>query len=404
MEDITKSDIEEWYVKLLKDPLYEKLSSKTEEPNIFKILGINHYEIRHSNFLAWLLNPNETHGLSEYFLSKFLQDILVDDRASNISILELGFLTNGKIEIRREWKNIDLLIITDRFTVCIENKIWTKESSHQLRDYKDIVENEFKKHRHCYVFLSPTGYDSSLPDIYINYSYERIISILEHIIEARQSALPASVVLYIKDYLSLIKKYIMANDESNQIAKELYLNHKELFDFVLENKPDFYDDFAIVLNQKVKDRKWILGSKNKRYVRFTTPKIKEITLNYREANGWSNKEAFLFEITFDNPDKLLFLATVSPPKEDSSYDDKIVEVLLEIGNTKKNMSRGSWKVLYSMSKNWNLQEVFINWNEKDVKELDKFLDEIEKIVIKFEDKLMEHKEELLSLKQEFENL
>ena len=30
--------------------------------NIFDALGVAHAEIRHSNFLAWLLDPAESHG------------------------------------------------------------------------------------------------------------------------------------------------------------------------------------------------------------------------------------------------------------------------------------------------------------------------------------------------------
>ena len=52
-----------------------------KRPNIFKALGAQHYELRHSNFLSWLLNPNENHGIGTIFLTKFLRDILTDDRS-----------------------------------------------------------------------------------------------------------------------------------------------------------------------------------------------------------------------------------------------------------------------------------------------------------------------------------
>lgn len=35
--------------------------------NIFDALGIVHAELRHSNFLAWLLDPGESHGLGGVF-------------------------------------------------------------------------------------------------------------------------------------------------------------------------------------------------------------------------------------------------------------------------------------------------------------------------------------------------
>ena len=39
----------------------EKLESIEDKFNIFSSLGIINQEVRHSNFLAWLLNPHETH-------------------------------------------------------------------------------------------------------------------------------------------------------------------------------------------------------------------------------------------------------------------------------------------------------------------------------------------------------
>ena len=41
--------------------------------NIFKVLKLDNYEIRHSNFLAWLLNPKETHNLGYEFIKEFFK-------------------------------------------------------------------------------------------------------------------------------------------------------------------------------------------------------------------------------------------------------------------------------------------------------------------------------------------
>ena len=41
----------------------EELSAKLDEFDIFQVLRIEQTEIRHSNVLSWLLNPQESHGL-----------------------------------------------------------------------------------------------------------------------------------------------------------------------------------------------------------------------------------------------------------------------------------------------------------------------------------------------------
>src|SRR5260370_40917636 len=49
--------------------------------NIFDALRIARVEIRHSNFLAFILDPAESHGQGQLFLKAVLMDILKAARA-----------------------------------------------------------------------------------------------------------------------------------------------------------------------------------------------------------------------------------------------------------------------------------------------------------------------------------
>jgi hypothetical protein len=52
---------------------------------------VGKHEIRHSNFLAWLLNPNESHGIGDLFLTQFLRDIVLDEKCGEIkTFAEIG--------------------------------------------------------------------------------------------------------------------------------------------------------------------------------------------------------------------------------------------------------------------------------------------------------------------------
>src|SRR5262245_45610416 len=44
--------------------------------NIFDALGVARVEIRHSNYLRWLLTPSESHGQGDLFLKSLLMDVL----------------------------------------------------------------------------------------------------------------------------------------------------------------------------------------------------------------------------------------------------------------------------------------------------------------------------------------
>ena len=51
----------------------EPLADWTQKFNLFDILKIAEAEIRHSNILAWLLDPNENHGLSDRIIKGVVQ-------------------------------------------------------------------------------------------------------------------------------------------------------------------------------------------------------------------------------------------------------------------------------------------------------------------------------------------
>lgn len=140
----------------------ERLESVVDEFNIFTSLNIVNQEIRHSDCLSWLMNPNESHGIGDYFLASFLKK--VSFRASSLgiespSIFDIDSRSFDDAEILREWRNIDILIRCDgqKLTCVIENKIHTKEHSEQFRRYKNIVEKEYPDYKKLLVYLTVEG-------------------------------------------------------------------------------------------------------------------------------------------------------------------------------------------------------------------------------------------------------
>lgn len=121
---------------LADNPEFESLSARLSQFNVFRALNIEKVEIRHSNVLAWLLDPDESHGFSNIVLRRLLSNILLmsDKTIKALSAAKVELLDFSDIEVLREWKNIDILII-DRFNKIIlffENKIYSGESTGQL--------------------------------------------------------------------------------------------------------------------------------------------------------------------------------------------------------------------------------------------------------------------------------
>src|SRR5580704_15164306 len=58
------------------NPELEKLEAALNQFNLFEAIGATRMEVRHSDFLAFLLNPAQNHGLGDLFLKRLVQKIL----------------------------------------------------------------------------------------------------------------------------------------------------------------------------------------------------------------------------------------------------------------------------------------------------------------------------------------
>jgi hypothetical protein len=64
---------------LLNDPLFIEFELDQEAPTIFNAVGRTHTERWHSAFVAWLLDPQGSHGLGDYPLRRFIALLATED-------------------------------------------------------------------------------------------------------------------------------------------------------------------------------------------------------------------------------------------------------------------------------------------------------------------------------------
>tara|TARA_B100001971_G_scaffold208770_2_gene231185 strand:- start:898 stop:2109 length:1212 start_codon:yes stop_codon:yes gene_type:complete len=386
------------YDSLIKDDDFDKLELGLNEPNIFQILRISRKEIRHSNFLSWLLNPNSNHGLSDILLRSFLTEVFLSQKVVQRNELETRKLDLNNVEIRREWKFIDLLIVLDDFVVCVENKIFSSEHSDQLKRYKEIIEKEFPDKDKVFVYLTPFGVlPEQESETYIPISYQSIIEILEGIDEKQFDSINPSVRNYIDDYIITLKRDVMGNDKLTELSKKIYNNHKELFDFVYERKFQINDVVNTLLREVLESKGYIIGSLGKVYVRFTTKEIKELTYYNSMSNGWSLGESFLFEFQL-SPDRnvILFKSVISPC--DLNYNRKRLHDII-LGIDGGNPGKGKqWITNHSSNYKFNFELIDEKSEEELTNELTLIVEDVIEVVNKYEKEFLNHKDELLKMK------
>lgn len=231
------------------DATFQQLNQHVNSFNALKILKLENYEIRHSNILAWLLDPKENHSLQDYFLRKILEHlILIDENRNNLQYEKVGeILNNSLIEshVYREIKTannrfIDLVIVNQQLksVFLIENKFYSTESENQLDDYLNFIQNIFKDFTIIPIYLTLDGEEPSNQQYFI-LTYECIESILRTILMLYKSQLNDNVYTFIEDYNQILREKFYPNQDQIIQAIEIYRNHKPTIELLFEKTSVF---------------------------------------------------------------------------------------------------------------------------------------------------------------------
>ena len=237
-------------LELENDLKFHQLNEKVNSFNALKVLRLENHEIRHSNVLAWLLNPIDNHQLRDYVLRKFLEHlILIEENSANPQIKQVEKILNYSLmdcHVYREVKTdknrfIDLLIVNQqyKYVILIENKFYASESINQLDDYLSFIENTFQGFTIIPVYLTLDGEEPSNPN-YMVLTYERIESILNTILMFYEDQLSNEVYQFIKDYNQILKEKFYTNQDQILLAIEIYRTHKQTIDTLFETTSSLY--------------------------------------------------------------------------------------------------------------------------------------------------------------------
>lgn len=137
MTESTQEKYQEFFDEFEK--AYKEYENKVKERrargihdyNVFDVLEAK--EVKHSKFIASLLNPKGLHYQGDLFLNKFIEVCGIDD-------FGLDALNS---QVYREYKNIDIYITDGNKHIIIENKIWdADDQDKQIYRYIETIKNE----------------------------------------------------------------------------------------------------------------------------------------------------------------------------------------------------------------------------------------------------------------------
>ncbi|MBI1233045.1 MAG: hypothetical protein GC208_00890 [Alphaproteobacteria bacterium] len=297
----------------------ERISREFGRFNLFRVLRIAHRELPHSNMLAWLFDPDGSHGFGAAFLAAWLKRCLRDGDPVAARQAERGDIRYVTVE--RERNHIDILInIAWRdgahWTVCIENKVGSTQGVDQLVRYRRLVENTFKAAtKRFFILLSRDGEEPD-DDAYLVATYGDVLHALSETLSSIRTGGAERALT--EQYAALLEEEFMPNDEARRLAREIYRKHRAAIDFIFEERQAPKNVAVSELNRLFSESAVELGlsmeSEGGLIVRFC-PKQWDLEQN-RDHHCWGgNNRRVLCELTLTRKNLGLDIVCSNPPRD-----------------------------------------------------------------------------------------
>lgn len=306
----------------LEDEEIERLEDGLSEVNFFEAIGAVRSELRHSDFLQFLLDPTRNHGLGDLVLKRIAQRATMNARAvGSVTALELSVCDLEDTKVFREADGIDLLLISEanKLAIVIENKIDSVEHSDQLARYLKIVRTRFPDFRHLFVFLTKEGDEASDAN-YVSISHGDICEIVENLIHRRAASLYPDIAVLLKHYTRLIRRHFMEDGDLVRLARQIYSKHKVALDYIFENRPDFSNSVRERLETMIASRAELVpDTTTYRWIRFAPVGWRHDQFMLGDGTWTSSRSLLLFE--FQNASNQVKLALLIGPGDKAIRQD-----------------------------------------------------------------------------------
>ncbi|MDE6586299.1 MAG: PD-(D/E)XK nuclease family protein [Clostridia bacterium] len=257
------------YLLALRDKLNEIKYTENRGINVFKATGMQTQEIKHSAFLAWLLNPSNPHGLDSEPLKKFLERLFNYPNEKNAVLSNVAILKNSGIDKIEDLNNFaedtELIVETEKTlngtdsrmdlffqsqktktVLVIENKVFASTHDNQLSRYEEKLK-DFCGWKKIFIYLTPNGdiptEDGEYKNKWCVFSYKAVLLIIGELMKTLpKSKDAAKLKLLLEDYSELVETDILKeNKELRDLCKLIRREHKEALE-ILMNYTDNADD------------------------------------------------------------------------------------------------------------------------------------------------------------------
>lgn len=250
-----------------------------KKANIFRILRNERTEIRHSNFLAWLFNSNETHGLEDFVLKRFLEELSKRNKIKGIFSKNTNYKS---FEVKREKNNIDLRLVSEeeKIVICIENKIDSvehnvgKTDEKQTNVYKTKILEKYPRYEYLFIYL--TAQNESPEDIdWEVIDYQIIYDVLNEVLK-KDYKISDETKYLIECYIEILKINYIEDKEFQMKCQEIYDKYYETWELVQKNSYLYMIKIYESIERYLEEKKEVnLFYKSDKFLSFNTKDLKK---------------------------------------------------------------------------------------------------------------------------------
>lgn len=337
----------------MEDEVFRSIDEELGKFNLFEAMGAVKSELKHSNFLEFLLSPNRSHGIGSAALHQLIKAALKKLEANKrpVGTLELMVGDLDSAVVYRESDNIDLLIELKALDliVVIENKIWAEVSEGQLQRYRALVESKYPKFKHLFVLLTPDGYPPDDPS-YLALSYSEIAEVIETVIK-RSPILAPEIKFILEHYIQLLRRHIVGDEKLIDLARQVYERHKEAFNFIFEHRPQQDNLLDFVRKLLENETSLLQDVHGPMLLRFVPSEWRDIApFNMCPEGSWTHtRRNLVFEVKAYRDSDRINLSLISGPA-DSDIRKKIYSLANENPKVFKGLVKpmgAKWATVYA---------------------------------------------------------
>ena len=319
--------------------LLAKADAQAARFNLFELLGLASDEERHSRILGWLFDPAQNHAIGTAFLTGFLAATTAEAGKRCIAPAAaptVGWETTGvQLEwfhqVDGEWGYLDILVVNrqEQFLCAIENKIWAAEQTDQLTRYRKALEAAYPDYCRHLVFLSPRGaapYRAEERNYWTPMSYTAVLSALDQTIGSE--TMPPDVSAFLRQYATTLRMHIVPDStEINQLARKIYLEHREAIELIYQHKPNFVDETKLVLREAIRHQtNWSLDQEYPLFLQFRPREWADYQSMATGTGRLPSTALLLFQFNFrDGRNNLPYLGLAISPGSEEPVRQKLFD-------------------------------------------------------------------------------